>query len=327
MKALIFSRTGAPSNVLEYAEIEKPVPGPNDVLVKMLASPIHPADSMFIRGQYRLRPEFHQKAGLEGAGIIEEAGNNVNIRKGTLVAFLYRNAWAEYVVIPKVLSEEGFTILPPDFPPEKASQFFVNPVTAWGLLQEARVNAGDWLLLTAGNSTVSKIAIQLAAIRKINTIAIVRNLRQTDELKTLGANNVLSIDDNNFQDKVSNLTEGKGVNAVLDSVGGKTGTAVLQSLSSNGKMIIYGLLDNNPVQYNNSQIIYKNIIIKGFGIRGYLQAQTKQQWEEMLQTLIHELPKPSFKLPVANAFSLEDFRDAFEANSKPNNTGKIVFKP
>jgi NADPH:quinone reductase-like Zn-dependent oxidoreductase len=74
------------------------------------------------------------------------------------------------------------------------------------------------------------------------------------------------------------------------------------------------------------QIIYKNLRIKGFGIRGFLQMQSKVQRNEMVQTLIEEISKPSFELPVARAFSLEQFKEALAANDKRGITGKIIFK-
>ncbi|MGF7043020.1 hypothetical protein [Mucilaginibacter lappiensis] len=75
---------------------------------------------------------------------------------GTMVAFFSKNAWAEYASIP----QEDVIVLPRGGAFDKASQVAVSPITAWGLLERADVKAGDWLLLTAGNSIVSKLLIQ-----------------------------------------------------------------------------------------------------------------------------------------------------------------------
>lgn len=98
---------------------------------------------------------------------------------GKLVSFFERNAWAEYIVAPK----ESIVILPDNFPIGKAVQFFLNPFTAWGLLEESKVNAGEWLLLTAANSTVSRLVIQLAKLREINVIAAVRTCHHTMKMR------------------------------------------------------------------------------------------------------------------------------------------------
>lgn len=324
IKALTFSQCGEPVDVLSLSEHEKPSPGTHEVLIKILASPIHPADSFFIQGSYRIKPTFPQLAGLEGTGIIDQVGEEVNLTVGALVSFASsgKGVWGQYVIV----REENIIVLPGSFPIEKAAQFYLNPFTAWGLLDESGVKKGDWLLLTAANSTVSKIIIQLAYIRKIRTVAVVRNLHQSKELKASGANEVLEPDDK-LADQILEITSGTGVHAAVDAVGGDTGTKVLQSMASGGTMVIYGLLSKDQVQFHNSLIIYKNLHIKGFGVRGYLGKQTKVQKLEMVQTLTELIADPSFQLPVERAFSLEQYKEAFACEAQGGKKGKIIFKP
>lgn len=323
MKALIFNQTGDPKEVLSLSELERPIPKEHEVLIKVLASPINPSDSFFIQGTYRFKPEFPQVAGLEGAGMIEALGDNVHLPVGALVSFTSRGrgVWAEYIIA----REEDIIILPNDFPVEKAAQFYLNPFTAWGLLDESTVKERGWLLLTAANSTVSKIVIQLARIRNSRIVAVVRDLQQSQELKAQGATEVLKQDDE-LIDKINEITSGKGSDAALDAVGGTAGTNVLQSMAAGGKVIIYGLLSKEPVQFHNSLIIYKNLHIKGFGIRGYLQSQTKLQRTEMINTLTEIMAKPSFQLPIEKSFPLEQFKEAFSAEAQRGRKGKIIFK-
>jgi len=323
MKTLNFNKTGNPTDVLRFIEKEKPVPGDDDVLIKVMGSPIHPADIMFVEGRYRFKPGFPQTAGLEGAGIVEISGRNVPGVAGKLVAFETRGAWAECAIA----SKESIVILPDNFPKGKAAQFFLNPFTAWGLLEESKISAGKWLLLTAANSTVSRLVIQLAKSREIKIIAVVRDLKQSNELTALGADAVIFAEDEQFSERVNTLTSGTGIHAALDAVGGNLGTKILQNMAENGRIIIYGLLSGSPVQFFNSQVIYKNLEIKGFGIRGFLQTQDKKQKEEMVQTLTKEIAKPSFELPVAGIFALEQFQEALSANAYRNTAGKIIFTP
>ncbi len=116
MKALYFEQEGEALDVLQLKQTAIPEPGENEVRIKWLGSSINPADIFFIRGKYRFKPQFPQIAGLEGAGIIEKVGRNVQLTPGTLVAFLYKNAWAEYVIVP----EYELSVLPENFPVEKA---------------------------------------------------------------------------------------------------------------------------------------------------------------------------------------------------------------
>src|SRR5258708_13379759 len=159
MSALAFNKTGVPEEGLQVIEKERPIPAAGEVLVKVLASPFNPADTFFIRGTYRFQPTFPDEiAGFEGAGIVESAGKDAAVPIGSLVAFFYRKTWAEYTVVPAA----ELAVLPGDFPIEKTAQFSLNPFTAWALLDAAQPPAGEWMLLTGPNSSVSPIPIHVA---------------------------------------------------------------------------------------------------------------------------------------------------------------------
>ncbi|PRY05013.1 alcohol dehydrogenase-like protein [Pontibacter ummariensis] len=177
MKSLHFKAFGAPQAVLEFGDSHKPTPQENEVLVKVAASPVSPADYIFIHGRYRVQPVLPQIAGLEGAGVVVQADKAGKVPVGSLVSFRHRGCWAEFVSVPV----EKLYILPKAFPLEKACQFALNQITAWALLEQAKVQENSWLLLTAGNSTVSRVIIQLARKRGIHVIAATRGKKdETD---------------------------------------------------------------------------------------------------------------------------------------------------
>jgi NADPH:quinone reductase len=322
MKALFFDREGDPQEVIYLKETAIPEPKENEVRVKWLGSPVNPADSFFIQGKYRFKPQFPQIAGLEGAGIVDAVGDNVQLPKGTLVAFLSTNAWAEYVIVHK----DELYVLPANFPPEKAVQFVLNPVTAWGLLKRAGVKSGDWLLLTAGNSMVSLIVTQIARKLGLQVISTVRNSDYTARIKELGAAEVIDTSKESIVQRVNEITGGKGVTAAIDAVGGETGTQLAQSLALNGKLIAYGVLSTDPVQVHNSLLVYKNISMMGFGVRGFLESLSEEEKEHMTKSLIEMLSAEDFKMDVAKSYSLDNFAGALKANAEGPVNGKIIFK-
>lgn len=133
------------------------------------------------------KPKFPgQIAGNHGAGIVEQVGQDARVAVGAYVAFSYYNTWAGYAAIPAA----WLMPLPARIAPEKSGQFF-NLITAWDLLATARVNAGDWLAVTAGNSTVSVMVLQFAKAKGINVVSLVR--RPRGDLRELGAAAVLSV--------------------------------------------------------------------------------------------------------------------------------------
>ncbi|MDR6942524.1 quinone oxidoreductase family protein [Mucilaginibacter pocheonensis] len=321
MKALYFEETGDAGHVLSLKQFDKPIAGENQVIVKLLGSPINPSDFFFISGTYRFKPEFPQIAGLEGAGIIESTGQGANLSVGILVSFFSRNAWAEYTAV----YEKDVMVLPADFPVDKASQFALNPITAWGLLERAGVNEGDWLLITAGNSVVSKLLIQIARLRNINIIATVRASKDAATLVAYGAH-VINVTDDNLLERVQEITDNKGVNVAFDAVGGKTGTDVLKCLQAGGRLIIYSRLSPDPIQLYNADVLYKNISITGFGIRAYLESKTPAQKDEIIQSLIKIIGNPEFKMEVAKSYALDDYQEAIATVVEGKNEGKVLFK-
>src|SRR5438309_7527778 len=104
MKAVVFDEVGLPTSVSRLTEIAIREIAEDEVLVKMLESPINPGDFLFIQGLYPepKKPRFPQQiAGNYGAGIVEKAGKNTTLQPGTLVSVTYYNTWAEYAVVPE----------------------------------------------------------------------------------------------------------------------------------------------------------------------------------------------------------------------------------
>jgi NADPH2:quinone reductase len=323
MKALYFGQEGEALDVLQLKETAVPEPGENEVRIKWLGSSINPADIFFIRGKYRFKPKFPQIAGLEGAGIVDKAGRNVQLSPGTLVAFLYVNAWAEYVIVP----EKELFVLPENFPVEKAMQFVLNPATAWGLLHRAGLQAGDWLLLSAGNSSVSSIITQIASTRGIQVISIVRSGEYASRFKALGAAAVINTSNESIVERVQQITGGKGATAAIDAVGGDTATQMTQALGMNGRQIAYGVLSPEPVQVHNSLFVYKNISYSGFGIRGLLESLSAKEKQEMTASLIDLLTSADFKMDISASYTLQEFKTAFQLYASGSANGKIILKP
>ncbi|SDQ01267.1 NADPH:quinone reductase [Mucilaginibacter sp. OK268] len=321
MKAIYFEETGDPQNVLLLKQFDKPTTKENQVIVKPLGSPINPSDFFFISGNYRVKPELPQIAGLEGAGIIESTGPGVDLPVGALVSFFSRNAWAEYVA----LSKDDVLVLPDDFPVDKAIQFALNPITAWGLLERADLKTGDWLLITAGNSVVSKLIIQIAKLRSINVIATVRDDKNTATLTAYGAH-VINVNKDDLIEYVQQVTEGKGAHVALDAVGGKTGSDVLKCLQPGGRLIIYSRLSPDPIQLYSADVLYKNISINGFGIRAYLESKTAEQKASIINSLVTIIGDPQFKMEVAASFPLDNYQEAIKTAVEAKKEGKVLFK-
>lgn len=171
MQAVVFERTGRPEKVLVVRDVTEPEPGAGQVLVRVAARPIQPADFLFVEGRYRLKPVFPQVAGFDGVGTIVACGPGVTgLVPGRRVAFRSPGAWAELAVAPM----SRVYLVPPGMPDAAPSQFALNPLTAWGLLSECHLGRSSRVLITAGQSVVARILVKLALRRGLKVALLVR---------------------------------------------------------------------------------------------------------------------------------------------------------
>lgn len=317
MEAIIFDRAGEPADVLQHTDVA--VPADNQALVKVVARPIHPADLAFIRGQYRVRPQFPQAAGLEGAGVVVKSPANAPFPVGTRVAFRYPGSWAEYTAVPP----ERLIEVPTDIADDVGCQISLNPITAWALLDEAKVSAGDWIMLTAATSTVSNLIAAMAKRRGVNVIGMVRGAAADGRARSL-AGHVISISEPDLPGALSAIAGDRRIAALLDSVGGSNTPKLFPALASGARIIAYGVQDREPAAVTNAMLIYSNLIWKGFGIDRWLSECADDQRAWMIQELWSMFRDRTLTLPVASKHSLGQFRDALAADARSGRAGKVL---
>src|SRR5260221_2940460 len=247
MQEIVFNKLGLPTEVLELRKKKKRVPATGQVLVKMLNAPINQGDFLFIQNLYPepKKPSLPgQVAGNYGTGIVVEKGRGTTIAEGTLASIIYYNTWSEYAAIP----EEWLIPLPSDFPPEKAAQM-MPLITASDLVEGSKAKAGEWIAVTAANSANALMVMQLAARKSIRVIALVRKLPSLN-LRQLGAEVVidLSLHGDVVPSRIREITAGKGVNAIIDAVGGPLLTTLVHNASFGAKVIIYGGVSENSFE-------------------------------------------------------------------------------
>src|SRR5262249_22617070 len=135
MRAIVFDQFGEPAEVLRVREVPDPEPGPGEVRVRMIASPINPSDLLFTPGRYGVEPRLPATPGLEGVGVVDKAGPGLLGRfvLGKRVAVLNGKGgnWAEYVVVP----DRQARPVPSDLPDEQVASFFVNPATVLAMVR------------------------------------------------------------------------------------------------------------------------------------------------------------------------------------------------
>ncbi|HCD02605.1 MAG TPA: zinc-binding dehydrogenase, partial [Planctomycetaceae bacterium] len=217
MRAVQMTGFGEPAEVLRVEELETPVPEPGQVRVRMLASPVNPSDVMTIRGTYGRRPSLPFTPGYEGVGVVEESGGGLlgALRRNKRVVVLnsITGNWAEQAVAPA----RQVVPVPDSLSVQQAATFFINPVTAYVMVQRVlQIPPGGWLLQTAAGSQLGRMVIRLGRRLGFKTINIVRRDEQIEELVQLGGDHVLSfrVDEQSGEELlqlVDDITGGGGV--------------------------------------------------------------------------------------------------------------------
>src|SRR2546421_11465871 len=150
-KAAIYETHGNPLEVLRIVDQRWPEPAPDEVVVRMAAAPINPADLNSIEGKYPIKPELPATPGMEGAGVVIEVGSEVrDLAVGTQVILPHNfGTWREIAVI----AADKLVAAPKEIEPIHAAMVKVNPITAWRMLHDfVPVRPGDWLVQKAAKS-------------------------------------------------------------------------------------------------------------------------------------------------------------------------------
>jgi NADPH:quinone reductase len=332
MRAIVFEEFGEPAEVLTLKDVSLPEPRPGEVRVRMLASPINPSDLMTVRGIYGKKPNLPATPGYEGVGIVEASGGGMlgKFLIGKRVAVLNRQTgnWAEETIIP---AKQAIP-LSSKLPLEQAAMFFVNPATAYVMTRVVlQVPAGDWLLQTAAGSALGRMVIRLGQHFGFKTINIVRRAEQIEELKSLGADEVLVFDGakddrTTLKSRVLERTQNQGVRWAIDAVGGETGSAAVSCLGENGRLLVYGTLDDQPLSFSSRQLMVVGSSVEGFWLSRFMQDLGLLGKLKLVRKITKLMLAGVLVSDVGGTYPLEEISEAVRQSEKPARGGKVLLR-
>ncbi|ROQ37254.1 NADPH:quinone reductase-like Zn-dependent oxidoreductase [Frondihabitans sp. PhB188] len=325
MRAVVHTRFGEPSEVLTVDDVETPTPGPGEVLVRTVLSPIHNHDLWTIRGTYGFKPDLPARAGTEAVGTIEALGDGVTgVEVGQRVATGGTfSVWAEFFVAKAA----ALIPVPDGIADEVASQLVSMPFSAITLLDSLDLAEGDWLVQNAANGAVGRMVAQLAVARGINVVGLVRRAAGVDELEAQGIGNVVATDSDGWRDRVAAIVGGAPVLAGVDSVGGPASGEVLSLLSVNGTLVVFGAMQSPVMEISSGDVIFKQATVKGFWGSTVSSSMAPAKRGELLGELVRRIQDSTITLPVEATYSFDEARAASAANFEPGRAGKILLRP
>ncbi len=323
MQSVRFYEFGNPAEVLRVEDVPQPEPGENQVLVRLRARSINPSDLLTVRGLYGSLPKLPATPGLEGMGEVAAVGDEVkNLRTGQRVIPLgVQGTWQEYILA----ASAQLIPVPDGVSDQTAAQFVVNPLTAWIMtIEELALKPGEWLLQTAAGSTLGRVVLQIARLRGFKTINLVRRREQVEELRTLGADEVICTADEDIVERVKEITGKAGLTKAIDAVGGKTGAAVFQALGRGGVMLVYGLLSMEPMPVDGGRMIFNTATIRGFWLSEWLRTAAPEQRQAVTAGMLRSMATNEIVPPVEAEYPLSDVLAAVEHAERPGRSGKVL---
>ncbi|KAI8065837.1 hypothetical protein BC940DRAFT_303003 [Gongronella butleri] len=299
--ALVYGSYGKPADVLKWHSYRLPALTADTVHVKFLASPINPADVNQVQGAYPFKPPFqplgdedgtpYAVGGNEGVAEVIAVGDNV---KGMTVGDRVLpkpgfGTWRTYASGEsadfQVLSKrDNVSVI-------QLATLAVNPCTAYRMLKDfVPLQPGDYVIQNGANSAVGQSVIQLAKAWGINTINVVRNRPNLDELKhdleQLGATHVVTDDVLGSHDTKTLIKQWGAPKLGLNCVGGKAATEMARHLRANGQYVTYGAMARAPLALPASLLIFKNLAFHGFWMTRWTDTHDVQARTAMFDDLL-----------------------------------------
>lgn len=325
MKAVRFHHTGG-SEVLTYEDVPDPVPREGEVLIRIEAVGLNFADVMRRRGDDYPDPSPTPFIlGAEVAGTVTAVGAGVtSIAIGTSVlATPGAGGYAQYICVPATLVMP----LPPGFDAVHAAALMGHGLTAaLALRQAARLQPGETILIEGAAGGVGSFAVQLAKLYGAGkVIAAASTPEKRLVAERLGADASVDYTAPDWADKVRELTDGRGVNVVIEIAGGETVAQALAALAPFGRMVFLGQSSGKTALIAPWRLTVPNHTVTGFYIGGYFA------FPELIQSTVAEIigfiMAGKLSIQVGTVLPLSQAAEAHRLLEGRNTTGKVVLQP
>ena len=249
-------------------------PGPGQVLIRIEAAPCNPSDLLFLQGLYGVSKPLPTVPGWEGAGTVVASGGGWLGRRlvGKRVACAGQTdgdgTWARYYLTQArtcVPLQRGLDL-------ERGATLIINPLTAIGLMEEARRFGAQAVIQTAGASQVGRMVLRLASDAGLPLVNVVRRDEQVELLRSLGAEHVLNSESDAFDEDLGQLCSDLRVTVAFEAVAGDMTGRLLEAMPRGSAAIVYGALSEQPCgAINPIGVIFERKRVEGFYLGDWLQ--------------------------------------------------------
>ncbi|AZO44773.1 zinc-binding alcohol dehydrogenase family protein [Mesorhizobium sp. M7D.F.Ca.US.005.01.1.1] len=326
MKAIQLGRFGGP-DVLEVVDLPAPVPQAGEVLIRVHAAGINFFEVLMRADRYAVTPQLPMILGVEAAGVVEAVGEGVDAQllRRRIAAPLFmsqrpHSGYAEQVTMPADLAVP----LPDALPFEDATALMVQGLTALHLLRQSPPRAKS-VLVPAASGGVGSLLVQLARLKGARqVIAAAGSKAKLDLALSLGADATVDYTNPDWPAQVRDVTDGKGVDIIYDTVGGALTAASLQALAPGGELVFAALGRYALTASDLEAMIGRNQSLRGFALLPLLSPDVLKA---SLSELFQLAASGRLQVAIGGRFPLDQAGEAHRLLDERRSTGKVVLMP
>ncbi len=321
MKAIRIHKYGEPE-VLRYEDVPSPKPNSDEALIKTEAIGINFIDIYHRKGLYQQNLPFIP--GMEASGVVEEIGKNVTeVKEGDRVAYAMQSgSYAEYSVVPSW----KLYVLPDRLDFQSAAAMMLQGMTAHYLTHSTYpLKEGDIALVHAAAGGVGRLLVQMAKLIGATVIGTVSTEDKARIAKEAGADHVIIYTETDFEEEVKNITNGKGVEVVYDSVGKTTLEKSARCLKRRGYLAFFGQSSGAVTSIDLTLLSKNGLFITRPSLNNYVT--NHEELLERANDLARWIESGELKLRIHETFPLKEAKDAHELLENRKSAGKLLLVP
>ncbi len=322
MKAIQFDRIGGPE-VMYYTDVPRPEVRPGTVLIRNQAIAVNFGDLFFTRNEYLVKPRLPDTPGMEAAGVIDAVAPDVShLKPGTRVAYIGMGSYAEYTLI----KAGRVMVLPEYLSFEEGAAFPIAVLTAWHTLHTCHhLTPGQTVIVHSAAGGVGIAAVQIAKAYGARVFGTVSKDSKKSIVRDFGADEVINYETDDFAATALRLTDGRGVDLILDAVGKPTFEKGLSCLAPFGHLVLYGRAGGAPERLDPLRLFSKGLKVSGFAVpMVYSMSEIHQRAVADVFRLSRE---GKLRIPVGKKFPLSEAAEAHRYLLSRESTGKLLLIP
>ena len=324
-RSIRFSQAGGP-DVLTFVEAEAMAPGPGEVRIAVKAIGINRAEAMWRNDDYIEKVSFPAGLGYEAAGIVDALGADVTgLAPGDAVNVIPSFSMNQYATYGELVVVPVHAVVkqPASLSFTEAASVWMMFVTAYGaLIEDAKVAAGDFVLIPAASSSVGLAAIQIANQAGASTIALTRTSAKRQQLLDAGASHVIATTESDLVAEVVRLPGGKGARVAFDPVGGPMLAKLVAALAFGGVVYLYGWLSEARTEVPVLDMIAKVATIKAHNI--WLTSGDEARRKAAVEFVTKGLQTGALRPVIDRVFAFDEMVAVHRYLEQSGQFGKIV---